>query len=60
MVSYDRDIATQEADQERKTMSKEQSNQPAAFPYVTQLNILFPQLEKFDVPMLGRAVSMRR
>ena len=38
-------------------MSKEQSNQPAAFPYVTHLNILFPQLEKFDVPMLARAVT---
>ena len=34
-------------------MIKEQSNQPAAF----HLNILFPKLEKFDVPMLARAVT---
>jgi hypothetical protein len=38
-------------------MSKPEAKEPAAFPYATHLNILFPQLEKFDVPMLAQAVT---
>jgi mannose-6-phosphate isomerase-like protein (cupin superfamily) len=38
-------------------MSRQEANQPAAFPYTTHLNILFSHLEKVDVPTLTRAVT---
>jgi len=38
-------------------MNKPESNPPAAFPYATHLNILFPHLEKIDVAALARDVK---
>src|SRR5438445_6783191 len=38
-------------------MSRQEANQPAAFPYTTHLNILFSHLQKVDVPTLTRAVT---
>ena len=35
----------------------EQQSAAAAFPYATHLNILFPQLQKIDVPRLVDAVT---
>jgi hypothetical protein len=38
-------------------MSNQETNQSAAFPYTTHLNILFPHLEKFDLRKLAGAVT---
>ena len=38
-------------------MNKQEGNTSEAFPYATHLNILFPQLERIDVPALAHAVK---
>jgi mannose-6-phosphate isomerase-like protein (cupin superfamily) len=38
-------------------MTETQSGDSRAFPYATHLNILFPQLEKIDVPALASEVK---
>ncbi len=40
-------------------MSDSHAADPAAYPYATFLNVLFPQLEKIDVPALADAVTDR-
>ena len=40
-------------------MSNSATNEDAAFPYATHLNILFPQLEKIDVAALAETVKDR-
>jgi dTDP-4-dehydrorhamnose 3,5-epimerase-like enzyme len=40
-------------------MTEQQRTEAAPFPYATHLNILFPQLEKIDLPVLVDAVEDR-
>ena len=40
-------------------MSETGTSNAADFPYATHLNILFPQLEKIDVPALAKTVKDR-
>jgi mannose-6-phosphate isomerase-like protein (cupin superfamily) len=38
-------------------MTKQETTQTATYPYVTHLNVLFPQLAKVDIPALVDAVT---
>jgi dTDP-4-dehydrorhamnose 3,5-epimerase-like enzyme len=40
-------------------MSEQDLGKAPSFPYATHLNVLFPQLEKVDVPALAAAVTDR-
>jgi hypothetical protein len=40
-------------------MSEQELGEATSFPYATHLNVLFPQLEKVDVPALVAAVADR-